>query len=125
MLLGSQISAAVPLLRQVDESLMVTPCTITRPGDPVLDEDTGDFTDGGSVVFSGLCQVVLRDAQVRQGESGDARMVTQLYVVKVPVSSGPYQDGDVVTVPGRKLLVQGLDLQTWQTSQHLPAVEVV
>lgn len=125
MFLGAFAAAAVPLLRQVDESLMVTPCTITRPGEPVLDEDTGDFDTDGAVVFTGLCQVVARDTQVRPDEAGSARQITQLYEVKVPVSAGPFMDGDVVSVPDRKLLVQGLDLQSWQTSQHLPAIEVV
>lgn len=104
---------------------MVTPCTITRPGDPVLDENTGNFTPTQITVFSGYCQIQTREAQVHTGSSGSAEIVTQLYLIKVPVASGPYQDKDTVTVPGRTFHVEGLHEKTWQTAQRLPVVEVV
>lgn len=105
---------------------MVTPCVITRPGDPVLDENTGNYMPASVVVFSGLCEVQTRETQVRTQESGSAAIVEQLYLVKVPVASGPYQDKDIVTLgSGRVFRIEGLHLKTWQTAQRLPVMEVV
>lgn len=119
------ITFALPEMRQQAESMMITPCTIFRLGDPVLDENTGNFTPTQTVVFQGFCKVQTRDTQVRSDAPGSSLVISQLYEVHVPVSSGPYQDKDIVTVPGRTLRVEGLNLKTWQTAQRLPVVEVV
>ena len=124
-MIGDDLRSVLPFLQREAESRMVTPCKITRAGDPVLDEDTGNFTDGTEVVFDGFCEIQTRETQVREGDSGSSAIITQLYLVKVPVASGPYQDKDIVTVPGRTFRVEGLHLKTWQTAQRLPVVEVI
>lgn len=123
--LADHISAALPELRAQAESLMVTPCTITRTGARVLDENTGNYTTPTTVIYAGGCQIAGRDTQVMDLTSGSADIDALRAVIKVPFNSGPYRKGDIVTADGRTFKVEGPDDRTWQKSQKLPVVEVI
>jgi hypothetical protein len=123
--IADDIRAALPIMQQQAESLMTSPCLITRPGTPVLDEDTGNITPTTVTVFSGYCKVQTRDTLTQQSESGSSAVAIQRYEVHVPLSSGPYLEHDLVEVSGRRFRVVGLNLKTWQTAQRLPVEEVI
>lgn len=124
-MIADDLRAALPEMQRQAESMMITPCTISRDGEPVLDEDTGNYTPSHTVIFSGLCKIQTKDTEVNVAVGGSAEMVLQRYEIHVPVTSGPFQDKDVVTTPGRTFHVQGVHLKSWQTAQRLPVVEVV
>lgn len=124
-MLSLDIEGALPEFQQHAESLMVTPCTITRGGERVLDPNTGDFTTLSTVIYDGGCKVQTREGEVLDVVSGSAALNVQRYSIHVPVSAGPFQDGDLVTVTGRVFKVDGLHSKTWQTAQRLPVVEVI
>ena len=59
MALVDDILAALPVFRHEANSLMLDECTITRPGEPVTDPDTGDVTNSAETVYAGKCKVCL------------------------------------------------------------------
>lgn len=125
-MIADDLLAALPRLQEAAESLMVSPCTIRRPSSVEPDPVTGADTEvPGALVYDGGCKLQSREGEIRNGEVADSTTTTQRWEVHVPVSSGPYLKGDVVTVLGRKFRVEGLHVKTWQTAQRLPVVEVL
>lgn len=124
LVIADDLRSVLPLLRQQAESLMVTPCTITRQGEPV-DDGTGNYIPAEVLVFDGLCQVSGRESQVLDLSSGSADVDALRAVIKVPVSAGPFKRGDIVRTPGRVFRVEGPDERSWQKSQRLPVLEVI
>lgn len=123
-MIADDIRSVLPFLQQQAESLMITPCVVTREGDRV-DDGTGNYVPAESVVFSGRCQIGGRDTQVADLSSGSADVDALRAVVKVPVSSGPFKRGDIVRADGRVFRVEAPDDRSWQKSQRLPVVEVI
>lgn len=114
---------------------MTTPCRVNRPGTVTADPVTGaDVPTDGAPVFDGSsgdpgCKVQDRQASVRGVESAEATVTTQGLEVHLPVSSGPYRVGDVVSILSgstvvRRLRMVGTHLKTWQTAQRIPVEEV-
>lgn len=125
-MIGDALRTVLPELRQQAESMMVTPCAIHRGGTVTADPTTGaDVIVGGMSVYEGGCKVQSREGEVRASEVADSTVTAQRWEVHVPVSSGPYQVGDVVTALGRQFRVEGLHVKTWQTAQRLPVSEVL
>ena len=123
-MLSLELAGELPFLRQQAESLMVTPCRISREGAPV-DDGTGNYVPAESLVFDGLCQIGSKDSQVLDVSSGSADADAMRAVIKVPFHSGPFERGDIVRAAGRTFRVEGPDGRTWQKSQRLPVVEVI
>ena len=105
--------------------MMTTPCQIVRPGAPVLDENTGDFTSSEVVVYDGFCKIQTREGEALDVETGSSSALVQRYQIQIPVWAGPVRKSDLVRAAGRVFRVDGLHTKTWQTSQRLPVVEVV
>lgn len=125
--LGSRIAAKLPELRAAAESLMVDSCTVFRPGGGgwVKDPETGyEVPDEGSEVYAGPCKVQTYEAFESKRDVGAATVVLQRYTIHVPVGTGPFEIGDVVTVaarvhPARSFRVAGLHEKSLQTAQRL------
>lgn len=131
-----QVDAEIQHLQQQAESLMVTPCTITRPSTVSTEPATGaDVEVLGAMVYDGSagspgCKLQTRLGQVRTVESGSGTVAVDGLEVHVPVGSGPYRIGDLVRILDqpqgselRRFRVAGLHLKTWQTAQRLPVDE--
>lgn len=125
-MLSIAVSAELPFMQQTAEAMMVTPCAIRRGGTVEADPVTGaDVVVGGMSVYEGGCKVQSREGEARSAEVADATVTSQRWEVHVPVSSGPYQVGDVVDVAGRRFRVEALHVKSWQSAQRLPVVEVL
>ena len=90
--------AAVLAGRREAEALMVDACTVTRPGDPVTDPETGDVTPSSTPVYTGPCKVQQTISQASNPSAGGHQFTVQDSRVDVPVSAGPLAVDDVVTV---------------------------
>lgn len=130
-MIGDEIRATLPFLQQQAESMMTTSCVIRRGGTVEPDPVTGaDVVVGGITVYDGGdgnpgCKVQSREGEARSAEVADATVTSQRWEIHVPVSSGPYQVGDVVDVTGRMFRVEALHIKSWQSAQRLPVVEVL
>ena len=120
--------------RAAAESLMVDACRVERPGELVTDAETGDVTPGYSAVYEGACKVQAASSVVSSPDAGEHSWAVQQLQVHVPVSVGPVQTDDVVTVTasvyaphlvGRAFRVAGLAAKSWATAQRLIVEEVV
>jgi len=90
--------AAVLAGRREAEALMVDACTVSRPGDPVTDPDTGEVTPSSTPVYSGPCKVQQTISQASTPSAGGHQFTVQDSRVDFPVSAGPLMVDDVVTV---------------------------
>lgn len=118
------VAAAIPAMRRNAESLMVTPCVVTRPGEPGTDPETGADVPTGDTVPATRCKIQGSDNQVRDAESGLGTVATQKLLLHFPASAGPFKAGDVVEADGRKFRIENVPNKTWQTAQRLPVEEL-
>jgi hypothetical protein len=106
--------------------MMVSPCVIRRGGTVTADPVTGeDVVVGGMSVYEGGCKVQSREGEIASAEVAGSTVSSVRWQIHVPVSSGPYQEGDVVAVLGRAFRVEAPNVKTWQTAQRLPVSEVL
>lgn len=111
---------------------MVDTCTITRadPDAPwVPDPETGyDVPPPPATVYEGRCKVATYEPYEATPDVGGKTVVQQRYSIHVPVSAGPFEVGDLVTITGsanlpattgRTFRIAGLHEKTWQTAQRL------
>ena len=130
MMLGDDVTAALPELRAHAESLMVDACTITRGGEPVWDDASGTYTPGtGTTVYDGPCRVRMPSPDGSETASGEATWSLRGAFVSVPIdTSAGVRVGDVVTVTssvhdpalvGQPFTVTGLHSQTFSTARRL------
>ena len=113
------------------EQEMADECTITRtdPDAPwVPGPDGYDVPPQPATVYEGRCKVATYEPYEATPDVGGKTVVQQRYSVHVPVSAGPFEVGDVVTITasaqlpattGRTFRVAGLHEKTWQTAQRL------
>lgn len=94
------MSAADAVLagRREAESLMIDSCTVTRPGEPVTDPETGEVMPGSTPVYTGACKVQQTIAQSSNPTAGGHSFTVQDSRVDFPVSAGPLAVDDVVTL---------------------------
>ena len=121
---GDMIADRLPVLQAAAERMMTSTVTITRLGEPVWDEDAGDYTDTLTTVYAGKCKVQTYEAFESKRDVGAATVVIQRYTIHVPVDAGPFEVGDVVTVaqrihPERRFRVAGTHEKSLQTAQRL------
>lgn len=132
MRLLRNVARELPYLQREAVSLMVDACSITRL-DPdaewTEDPDTGlDVPPEPVDVYEGACKVQTWEPYEQSPEVGGQTYVRQRYFVHVPVSAGPFEVGDVVSITSsrnlpstlnRKFRIAGLHEKTWQTAQRL------
>ena len=113
---------------------MLDTCTVTRPGEPVTDPDTGAVTPGMTDVYSGPCKVQQTLSQGANPEAGGHAFTVQDSRVDFPVSAGPFLVDDVVTVTasvldpqlvGRVFRVVELFHKSFATAQRTRVSELV
>lgn len=85
------------------EALMFDSCTVHRPGDPVTDPVSGAVTPSSTLIYSGKCKVQQTIAAASNPTAGGHRYTVQDTRWDTPVSAGPFQLDDVVTVTGAVL----------------------
>lgn len=98
MTFADDVIGVLPFLRAQAESLMIDTCTVTRPGDPVTDPETGNVTPGSTPVYSGPCKVQQTISQASNPNAGGHAFTVQDSRVDFPVAAGPLMVDDVVTV---------------------------
>ena len=111
------------------ESLMLDACTITRPGEPTTDPDTGDVTNTATEVYTGKCKVQSKDSATSNPEAGGATFTVVSRQVHIPANSADVQDGDVVTITasllnaftvGKQYRVEGFEPDSMDTAFRMP-----
>ena len=118
--------------RVAAERLMLDECTITRPGEPVTDPDTGEVTNGGTLVYAGPCKVQSKDSATSSPEAGGHSFTVVSRQVHIPAESADVRDGDVVTITaartpqlvGKVYRVDGFTPDSYDTAFRIPVKEV-
>jgi len=126
---GDMIADRLPALQAAAERMMTSTVTITRLGEPVWDEEAGDYTDALTTVYTGRCKVQTFQAFEAEPEAGGAQRVIQRYYLHVPVTAGVFLPGDRAEVTasanpllvGNVYVVAGPHEKDWQTAQRLLA----
>ena len=126
---GDLIADRLPVLQAAAERMMTSIVTITRLGEPVWDEEAGDYTDALTTVYTGRCKVQTFQAFEAEPEAGGAQRVIQRYYLHVPVTAGVFLPGDRAEVTasanpllvGNVYVVAGPHEKDWQTAQRLLA----
>ena len=133
MSLGDDIAAALPALRAEAESRMTDTWRITRPGEPVWDEETGKYTTPDVTVYNGPGRLKFASAVVSDVEAGGQLIAAQRPRLDLPVStSGGVRVGDTAVLTasrndaasvGLRVTIEGVFFQTDATARRFP-VEV-
>ena len=134
MSFAEDVIGTLPFLRVQAESLMVDACTITRPGEPVTDPDTGAVTDSMTPVYSGICKVQSKDSSVASADVAGASFVVVSRQVHIPAGVADVRNGDVVTVTasllnpfgvGKRYRVEGFTPDSYETAARIPVKEIL
>lgn len=118
--------------RAAAESLMLDQCTITRPGAPVTDDDTGEVTTPAALVYGGRCKVQSKDSATSSPEAGGHSFTVVSRQVHIPAGSADVLDGDVITITaatlsqliGKVYRVDGFTPDSYDTAFRLPVKEI-
>jgi len=132
MSLVDDVLSAIPDMRAAAESLMLDACTITRPGEPVTDPDTGEVTNTATEVYSGKCKVQSKDSSTSSPEAGGHSFTVVSRQVHIPAGSADVLDDDVVTITaatlsqlvGKVYRADGFTPDSYDTAFRLPVKEV-
>ena len=95
MSFANDIKTALPEFRSHAESLMKDVVTISRPGAPVTDPDTGEVTNSLTDVYAGPCKVQQTISQSANPEAGNHQFTVQSARLDIPVSVVGVRVGDV------------------------------
>jgi len=126
--------AAVLAGRREAEALMVDACTVSRPGDPTTDPETGNVTPSSTLVYTGPCKVQQTISQASNPNAGGHAFTVQDSRVDFPVAAGPLLVNDVVIMRvsvldpqlvGREMRVVELFHKSFATAQRTRVTEVV
>jgi hypothetical protein len=115
--------------QRLAEVLMTDTCTVTRPsGEQVFDEDTGEYTQGTTTLYTGKCRVrPMPNSSDRQVEAGDAAVEIWPFTVSLPMTATGIKASDKVTItasddPGlvdRVLVVRSVAFGSQITARRL------
>lgn len=121
------LSGLVQAGRAWHEAIMEDSCIITREGDRILNETTGQYTVGTTTTYEGPCRLVVQPRQPQDANAtGQVEAVTHARL-DLPVStSTSVRDGDAVTftasvdpaLVGVKYRLRGLAGQTHATARR-------
>lgn len=84
--LGPDVQGALLEMRQAAEALMIDACRITRDGEPVWDEETGENAAEQIITYEGKCRLRLRDTQPQDLTQAGIIAVVVEFVVSIPVT---------------------------------------
>jgi hypothetical protein len=115
--------------RRAAEALMVSKVKITRAGgQPVLDEDTGDYVyPPPTVVYTGKCRLRLPNLNVKQVDAAGQQLVVQQSVLSIPLAAVGVKPNDVAEIThnqldeslsGQKFRIVGNSEQTISTARR-------
>lgn len=116
--------------RALQELLMQDSGIVRGIGTEVFNPDTGQYDEQpGPTVYTGKMLVQSRDVGAGNGLVGDDRVISQDYVIKLPVTATDVGKGQEVIVQqsrdtdlvGRSLVVQDAAQSTWATCRRLIA----
>lgn len=133
-MIGGILAGAVPFLREQAESLMLDTCTITRPGTPVTDPETGTVTNTSTEVYAGKCKVQSKDSATATPDAGEHTFTVVSRQVHIPANAANVKDGDVVTITasllnaftvGKKYRVEGFTPDSMDTAARMPVKEIL
>lgn len=77
---------------------MTSTCTITRPGAPVTDPDTGEVTDSGTELYAGRCGIRSAQAWGRMASVAGEIVDPDTFQVSVPFAVVGIKRGDLVHI---------------------------
>lgn len=112
------------------QDAMTSHCVITRPSDPVFDDESGEYTAGvGTVIYSGKCRLkTVSPVGQRSGNQADRELTTVMYDVVLPYSDDAHGVGvsDQVVVDEGTVTyhVQNVDRSRDRTSTHIIVVDL-
>lgn len=92
------MSYALSSGRRMAESRMTDACTVSRVGEPVLDEDTGEMVGTVVAVYTGPCRVKHPSTGARDVEAGSQLLVVGQLELHVPVGTPVFAADDVVVI---------------------------
>jgi len=131
--LSDDLVGALPALRAEAESLMIDSVVVDRQSGEDTHFETGAVTQTYTAVYSGAAKVQATISQSRVAAAGEHQYTLQEYRVDIPVSAGPLQVGDRVTVTasaldpflaGRVYRVVELFHKSFSTAQRARVEEV-
>lgn len=129
----SRVATLVGRGRAAAERLMVDTCIIDRRSGSVLDEDTGQYVDTYTTVYSGKCRIQVTDPGGRAADAGEQTSQIQSLVLQVPMTVSGVKVDDRVSLTasaldpdlvGRTFRVSDLMHKTHATARRLPVEEV-
>ena len=86
--------------RRMAESRMTDTCTVTRPGTPVFNESTGEYTSTPVSVYSGVCRVKHPTGVARDVDAGSQLLAVSQLELHLPVSAVGVRADDAVSITG-------------------------
>jgi len=113
---------------------MLDACTVSRPGDPATDPETGNVTPGSTLVYTGPCKVQQTISQASNPSAGGHQFTVQDSRIDFPVDAGPLAVGDVVKITasvldpqlvGREMRVVELFHKSFATAQRTRVEELI
>jgi hypothetical protein len=122
--------------RRFNESLQTSACTITRKGDKVLNETTGEYEYEFATIYSGQCKIKFGATEAHTVDAQGQILTEQTAILSLPVDEPGSVDvttDDVAELTvnpldpalvGKTFRVTGLHTQTAATARRFP-VEVV
>lgn len=133
-MIGHDIARVLPELRAQAESLMFDKCVARRiTGETTDDDGRVTPTYDPTPVYSGACAITGDRPYEQARETGGATTTVQRYLLKVPATAGPFDEGVVVEITesrfqphlvGNVYRIAGRDERTAQTSQRM-YVEII
>lgn len=112
---------------------MTDTCTITRPADGAVDENTGRVAVTTQTIYTGACRVQSMRAQSRAEEVGEDYKLLLPLEVQLPITVTGLLVGDIITITasvndadlvGRKMRVRD-PMHKTDASARRPRVEEV
>lgn len=119
--------------RAAAEARMLDTGTVTRPGTPTTDPDTGVVTPTSTTIYTGKCRIRQAVVMDRPLESGQAQRYVQHSILSLPIAAPALLTDDIFTMTtsaltanlvGRTWHVRGLSGDTNATAARYEVVEV-
>lgn len=126
--------AALKAGRLAAQSMYIDTYTVSRPGEPVTDPETGEVTNGAVEVYTGKGKIQVNAASAENPEAGGHQFTVQSMSLHVPVNAGPFQISDTVTViaspldperVGHQFRITALHDETFATAQRLKVEQMI
>lgn len=134
VMLGDDITAALPELRAHAASMMLDACRIERVIGSRFDRVFGVDVEDMSVVYAGPCRLKSVNAQPRSVQAGPVEWTVAVDELHLPVvGSGNVRPGDVATITGaeldqglvgRRFVISGTPARTAATARRFRVEEV-